>query len=553
MISRSGSAASWASSRPGVVVALPVDVDLRQLEPVIETAGIERHGALHVGDRLLPRRLAEDAGAQQVLREEAAQPREPHDLGVPAAEDVVGPVVARVEREGAQGLVADDAGAADPLLLPHGERRAPDGGGQGEVPVRAGGVGRHGPARQDARRGRRANRARGSSCCRGSARPRRAGRWRRASSPRSPSSRAPAPPRSGRARCGGRAPAWPPRRGRHGRATDCAGERQGRRARAAAWRARSEVSTEDGPGDRWRRMVIPQLIEHKRDGRALSPEQWAAADPGVRGGPGAGLPDVGAAHGRLLSRARAGGAGGAHRRDDRLGRPAPLRRLRRPRGRQALDRRRRRQGVAASRADGGELRRRGADDVGPRARPHRRHARQARVDPRVPHRSLAAGGARPGRPAGLRHAGADAGDRARRQAALRAPGRHRHGGVDPAHRRQHHVEEAGRGTQRPRARREDRERRVPHGSRARHRARAHDDRPGRGPRLPHRRAAHGDGPPARPRLRQRARGRGGDRGTSRRRPGRPDGGHLRARRRDAGAGARGAGHGGGARAGWRHR
>ena len=73
--------------------------------------------------------------------------------------------------------------------------------------------------------------------------------------------------------------------------------------------------------------------------------------------------------------------------------------------------------------------------------------------------------------------------------------------------------------------------------RARHRAGAHDDRPGRGPRLPHRRAAHRHGPPARPRLRQRARGRGGDRGASRQRSGRPDGGHLRPRRRDAGAGA----------------
>ena len=53
-------------------------------------------------------------------------------------------------------------------------------------------------------------------------------------------------------------------------------------------------------------------------------------------------------------------------------------------------------------------------------------------------------------------------DRAGRQAALRAPGRDRDGRVDPAHRRQHHVEEAGRGPQRPGARREDRERRVPH-------------------------------------------------------------------------------------------
>ena len=35
------------------------------------------------------------------------------------------------------------------------------------------------------------------------------------------------------------------------------------------------------------------------------------------------------------------------------------------------------------------VRRRRADDVGPRARPHRRHARQARIDSRLPHRPVA--------------------------------------------------------------------------------------------------------------------------------------------------------------------
>ena len=52
--------------------------------------------------------------------------------------------------------------------------------------------------------------------------------------------------------------------------------------------------------------------------------------------------------------------------------------LDRPGARQALDRRRRRQGLADARADRRRLRRRGADDLRPRARPHRRHARQAR-------------------------------------------------------------------------------------------------------------------------------------------------------------------------------
>src|SRR6476659_8882333 len=38
---------------------------------------------------------------------------------------------------------------------------------------------------------------------------------------------------------------------------------------------------------------------------------------------------------------------------------------------------------------GGGDRRLRADDVGPRPRPYGRHARQARVDPRLPHRPLA--------------------------------------------------------------------------------------------------------------------------------------------------------------------
>ena len=49
-----------------------------------------------------------------------------------------------------------------------------------------------------------------------------------------------------------------------------------------------------------------------------------------------------------------------------------------PGARQALDRRRRRQGLADAGADRRGLRRGGADDLRPRPRPHRRHARQAR-------------------------------------------------------------------------------------------------------------------------------------------------------------------------------
>ena len=60
----------------------------------------------------------------------------------------------------------------------------------------------------------------------------------------------------------------------------------------------------------------------------------------------------------------------------------------RPQGRrQALDRRRGRQDVARGRADRRRVRRALREDVRPRARPHRRHARQARVDPRLPRRA----------------------------------------------------------------------------------------------------------------------------------------------------------------------
>ena len=57
--------------------------------------------------------------------------------------------------------------------------------------------------------------------------------------------------------------------------------------------------------------------------------------------------------------------------------------LSRPDRRQALHRRRRRQDHAAAGPAGRRLRRRGAAAVRARPRPHRRHPRQARVDPRL--------------------------------------------------------------------------------------------------------------------------------------------------------------------------
>ena len=60
-------------------------------------------------------------------------------------------------------------------------------------------------------------------------------------------------------------------------------------------------------------------------------------------------------------------------------------------GRQAQHRRRRRQDVADSGAARRGVRRAGADDVGARPRPYRRHARQARGDSRLSRQPLARG------------------------------------------------------------------------------------------------------------------------------------------------------------------
>ncbi len=98
-----------------------------------------------------------------------------------------------------------------------------------------------------------------------------------------------------------------------------------------------------------------------------------------------------------------------------------------------------------------------ADDLGPRARPHRRHPRQAGVHPGLsraasPSPSSAPSCARP-RPRPHRP---DARDRPRRPQALRAPRRHAHGGEPAPHRRLHHEQEDGRGDRRPGPGREDR-------------------------------------------------------------------------------------------------
>ena len=108
--------------------------------------------------------------------------------------------------------------------------------------------------------------------------------------------------------------------------------------------------------------------------------------------------------------------------------------LSRPDRRQALHRRRRRQDHAAAGAAGRGVRRRGAAAVRPRPRPHRRHPRQAGVDPGLAGDAVATRRCSPssrrrrGDLRGRRRAGAGG------QEALRAARRHRHRRGDPADR-----------------------------------------------------------------------------------------------------------------------
>ena len=119
----------------------------------------------------------------------------------------------------------------------------------------------------------------------------------------------------------------------------------------------------------------------------------------------------------------------------------PPRRARADGRRQALDRRRRRQDLARRRPDRRGLRRPVREDERAGSRAHRRHARQARVDPRVPRRALEGGVRRAGARRRARDHRADGRPRPRRQAALRAPRRDRDRGQHPADRGEHHVEE----------------------------------------------------------------------------------------------------------------
>ena len=90
-------------------------------------------------------------------------------------------------------------------------------------------------------------------------------------------------------------------------------------------------------------------------------------------------------------------------------------------------------------ACGGSLR----QDVGPRARPHRWHARQARVDPGLSRAALAGRFPAPARAHRRGRREPERARRARRPHPLRAARRHGDGRERGPHRRQHHGQEGG--------------------------------------------------------------------------------------------------------------
>ena len=208
-----------------------------------------------------------------------------------------------------------------------------------------------------------------------------------------------------------------------------------------------------------------ELIESKRDGRELSPDaiEWLIEKytDGV-------VPDYQMAAMAMAIYHQRHDRRRARRLDERdapFRRGLRLERRRRGKGRQTLDRRRRRQDLHSPRSAGRLGRSRRADDVGTRVGSHRRHARQAGDDPRVHHRARSR--PFPQGALGSRHGvcRADRDPGPGRPEALCPSRRHRHGPVTASHLLVDHVEEAGRGSRRPGPRCQDRHRRVHEGPR----------------------------------------------------------------------------------------
>ncbi len=147
-------------------------------------------------------------------------------------------------------------------------------------------------------------------------------------------------------------------------------------------------------------VFLPQeVILRKRDGEALTADEIAQFIAGFADGTVSATPRPPPSPWRSIFRdMNHDRARGADRGDARQRHRARLVRSRWPGGRQAFDRRRRRQCLADAGADPRRLRRLCADDLGPRPRPYRRHARQVRLHPRLHdaarQRAVPQGGAR---------------------------------------------------------------------------------------------------------------------------------------------------------------
>ena len=189
---------------------------------------------------------------------------------------------------------------------------------------------------------------------------------------------------------------------------------RGRGGHAYAWWRRHASGTpktlpsHPHPAQNRSMTMLPQeVIARKRDGEDLTAGEIGAFIAGLTDGTRQPRPGRGLRHGGVLPRHDHARARGADRGDARQRHRARLVRPRWPGRRQALDRRRRRQCLADAGADPCRLRRLCADDLGPRPRPYRRHARQVRCHPRLHdqprQRAVPQGGAeRPAAPSSAR-------------------------------------------------------------------------------------------------------------------------------------------------------
>jgi len=112
---------------------------------MVDVLRIELHGPLQMPHGVIPVCLRHEAAAEQGLREEALDPRQPLDLRIPGAEDVVGVVVVGIELDGAARFVVDEFRVAHTFLTTLGARQAPEDHREHVVPLRVHGVGANRP------------------------------------------------------------------------------------------------------------------------------------------------------------------------------------------------------------------------------------------------------------------------------------------------------------------------------------------------------------------------------------------------------------------------